>query len=433
MEGKRSWKTMGLSAKVLIALAVGIIVGIIVYTLPGGFFKDTLLIDGLFTFVGQLFLRAIMMLVVPLVFVSLVTGSASMGDVKKLGRVGVKTIVFYLGTTAVAIIISLALGSLFKPGIGLNMAAIEAVEVTVGNKVPIVQILYEMVPKNPIAAMADGNMLQIIVFALLSGIGLSLLGEKGQYLVTFFENFNELIMKLVGIVMVFAPIGVFGLIAKTFATVGYAGLIPLAKYILVVYLGLAIHAFFVYGSLFKVFTKLSLRKFYKKFFPAMSVAFSTASSGATLPVSLDIVQNKLGVSKDIAAFTIPLGSTINMDGTAIMQGVATLFVAQVYNIPLTLGMMLTVVLTATLASIGTAGVPGAGAIMLTLVLQSIGLPLEGIGLIMGVDRLVDMARTAINVTGDAVCTLIIAGQEGEFNEEIFNSDDKEEAEVSSEI
>lgn len=415
-------KKLGLSVKVLIALALGIVAGIIVYNLPGGAFRDTFLINGLFQLVGQIFLRSIMMLVVPLVFVSLVTGSASMGDVKKLGRVGVKTITFYLGTTAIAIIIAIILGVVFKPGIGLDMSAIEAVEVTVGVKTPLVQILYEMIPRNPIQAMAEGNMLQIIVFALLSGVGLSLLGEKGKYLINLFENLNELIMKLVSIVMLFAPIGVFGLIAKTFSTVGYAGLLPLAKYILLVYLGLAIHAFFVYGSLFKIFTGLSVKTFYKKYLPAMSVAFSTASSGATLPVSLDIAENRLGISKDIAAFTIPLGATINMDGTAIMQGVATLFVAQVYGIELTLGMMLTVVLTATLASIGTAGVPGAGAIMLTLVLQSIGLPLEGIGLIMGVDRLVDMARTAINVTGDAVCTSIIAKQEGELDMGIFNSD-----------
>lgn len=422
MEKKKSWKSLGLSVKVLIALALGIVAGIIVYTLPSGSFKDTFLINGLFQLVGQIFLRAIMMLVVPLVFVSLVTGAASMGDIKKLGRVGAKTLIFYLGTTAVAIIIALGLGSLFKPGIGLDMSAIQAVEVTVGVKTPLVQILYEMIPRNPIQAMAEGNMLQIIVFALLTGVGLSLLEEKGKYLINLFENLNELIMKLVSIVMLFAPIGVFGLIAKTFATVGYAGLVPLAKYILIVYLGLIIHAAFVYGGLFKAFTGLSIKTFYKKFFPAMSVAFSTASSGATLPVSLDIAENKLGINKEIAAFTIPLGATINMDGTAIMQGVATLFVAQVYDIPLTFGMMLTVVLTATLASIGTAGVPGAGAIMLTLVLQSIGLPLEGIGLIMGVDRLVDMARTAINVTGDAVCTTIIAKQEGELNEAIFNSD-----------
>ena len=422
MENKKSTKKLGLSAKVLIALALGIVTGIIVYTLPKGVFRDTVLINGLFQLVGQIFLRSIMMLVVPLVFVSLVTGAASMGDIKKLGRIGAKTLVFYLGTTAVAIVIALVLGSVFKPGLGLNMAAIEVVEVTAGVKTPIVQILYEMIPRNPIQAMAEGNMLQIIVFALLSGVGLSLLGEKGKYLINLFENLNELIMKLVSIVMLFAPIGVFGLIAKTFSTVGYAGLIPLAKYILVVYLGLIIHASVVYGGLLKAFTGLSIKTFYRKCFPAMSVAFSTASNRATLPVSFDIADNRLGISKEIAAFTIPLGATINMDGTAIMQGVATLFVAQVYGIPMTLGMMLTVVLTATLASIGTAGVPGAGAIMLTLVLQSIGLPLEGIGLIMGVDRLVDMARTAINVTGDAVCTTIIAKQEGELNIDIFNSD-----------
>jgi Na+/H+-dicarboxylate symporter len=228
-------------------------------------------------------------------------------------------------------------------------------------------------------------------------------------------------MKLVEIVMIFAPIGVFGLIARTFSTVGYSAMIPLMKYIGTVYIGLLIHATVVYGSMFKIFAGLSLRKFYKKFLPAMSVAFSTASSGATIPVTLEITERDMGISKEVSAFTIPLGATINMDGTAIMQGVASLFVAQVYGIEMTFAMMLTIVLTATLASIGTAGVPGAGAIMLTLVLQSVGLPLEGIGLIMGIDRLVDMARTAINVTGDAVCTTIIAKSEGALNEEIFNS------------
>jgi Na+/H+-dicarboxylate symporter len=278
-----------------------------------------------------------------------------------------------------------------------------------------------MVPKNAIAAMAEGNMLQLIVFAILSGIGLSLLGEKGEFLLKLFQSLNDLIMKLVEIVMLFAPIGVFGLIAKTFATVGYSAMIPLMKYIGTVYIGLIIHAVFVYGGLFKLFSKLSIVKFYKKFLPAMSVAFSTASSNATVPVSLDICENKLGISRNIASFTIPLGATINMDGTAIMQGVAAFFIAQVYGIPMTFSMMLTIVLTATLASIGTAGVPGAGAIMLSMVLQSVGLPLEGVGLIMGIDRLVDMGRTSINVTGDAVCTVIIANQEKELDVDIFNS------------
>jgi Na+/H+-dicarboxylate symporter len=411
----------GLTTKVLIALVIGIIVGILVYSMPSGTLKDTVLVDGIFLFLGQVFLRGIMMLVVPLVFISLVNGAANMGDVTKLGRIGSKTILFYMTTTAIAIVIALTLGVLLKPGIGLDMGAVEAVDVTARETVPLVQIFYEMIPNNIVGAMASGSMLQIIVFALVTGVGISLLGEKGQYLSTLFENLNDLIMKLVEIVMIFAPIGVFGLIARTFSTVGYSAMIPLMKYIGTVYIGLLIHATVVYGSMFKIFAGLSLRKFYKKFLPAMSVAFSTASSGATIPVTLEITERDMGISKEVSAFTIPLGATINMDGTAIMQGVASLFVAQVYGIEMTFAMMLTIVLTATLASIGTAGVPGAGAIMLTLVLQSVGLPLEGIGLIMGIDRLVDMARTAINVTGDAVCTTIIAKSEGALNEEIFNS------------
>ena len=411
----------GLTTKVLMALVIGIIVGILVYSLPSGTLKDTILVDGIFLFLGQVFLRGIMMLVVPLVFISLVNGAANMGDITKLGRIGSKTILFYMTTTAIAIVIALTLGVLLKPGIGLDMGAVEAVDVAARDTVPLVQIFYEMIPNNIVGAMAAGSMLQIIVFALLTGVGISLLGEKGKYLSTLFENLNDLIMKLVEIIMIFAPIGVFGLIARTFSTVGYSAMIPLMKYIGTVYIGLLIHATVVYGSMFKIFAGLSLRKFYKKFLPAMSVAFSTASSGATIPVTLEITERDMGISKEVSAFTIPLGATINMDGTAIMQGVASLFVAQVYGIEMTFAMMLTIVLTATLASIGTAGVPGAGAIMLTLVLQSVGLPLEGIGLIMGIDRLVDMARTAINVTGDAVCTTIIAKSEGGLNEDVFNA------------
>jgi Na+/H+-dicarboxylate symporter len=423
MEGGKNMQKgkYGLTTKVLMALVAGIIVGILVYSMPSGTLKDTVLVDGIFLFLGQVFLRGIMMLVVPLVFISLVNGAANMGDVTKLGRIGSKTILFYMTTTAIAIVIALTLGVFLKPGIGLDMGAVEAVEVTARETVPLVQIFYEMIPNNIVGAMAAGSMLQIIVFALLTGVGISLLGEKGEYLSTLFEKLNDLIMKLVEIIMIFAPIGVFGLIARTFSTVGYSAMIPLMKYIGTVYIGLLIHATVVYGSMFKIFAGLSLRKFYKKFLPAMSVAFSTASSGATIPVTLEITERDMGVSKEVSSFTVPLGATINMDGTAIMQGVASLFVAQVYGIEMTLPMMLTIVLTATLASIGTAGVPGAGAIMLTMVLQSVGLPLEGIGLIMGIDRLVDMARTAINVTGDAVCTTIIAKSEGGLNEEIFNS------------
>ncbi len=253
---------------------------------------------------------------------------------------------------------------------------------------------------------------------------MSALGEKTKLIPQIFEQLNDLIMKIVEYVMLYAPIGVFGLIAKTFATVGFSTFLPLLKYMLTVLIGLILHSGLIYSGMLKSLTGLSPIKFYKKMFPAMSVAFSTASSNATIPVNLEINEKKLGVPKKIAAFTIPLGATINMDGTAIMQGVATIFISQVYNVPLSTGAILTIILTATLASIGTAGVPGAGTIMLSMVLQSVGLPVEGIGLILGVDRLLDMCRTAINITGDAVCTVIIAKKEGELDEDIYNSESK---------
>jgi len=418
-------KKISLTTKILIALVLGAITGIIVFQFPNGIVKDTILINGVFQLVGQLFLRGIMMLVVPLVFISLANGAASMGDIKKLGRVGGKTIAFYLATTAVSVAIALCLGYFLKPGAGLNLTAAKAVKTTIAAKTPLVQTLYEMVPSNPILAMSEGNMLQIIVIAVLVGIGLALLGKKGQPIINLLESLNDLIMKLVEIVMTFAPIGVFGLIAKTFATVGYVAMMPLMKYILTIYLGLLLISILGYASLLKSFTGLSLKKFYKKFFPVMSVAFSTASSNATVPVNMDVCEKKLGVSKGIAAFTIPLGATVNMNGTAIMQGVATFFVAQAYGLPVTLSMMVTVVLTSTIASVGTAGVPGASIIMLSMVFTAVGLPLEGIGLIMGVDRIVDMGRTVVNITGDAICTVIIAKQEGELDVDVFNDEKKE--------
>lgn len=414
--------SMQLATKILIALAIGVVVGIIVHEfLPAGTFRDTVLVNGIFHLVGQMFLRAIMMLVVPLVFISLVNGAASMGDITKLGRVGAKTMLFYLSTTALAVVIALVIGYFLKPGVGLNLENVEAVEMAARETPPLVQTLYELIPNNIVRSMSEGQMLPIIVFAIAAGVAIALMGEAPQAmrLRELFDDLNELMMNLVNIVMVFAPIGVFGLIAKTFGEIGLQALLPLAKYVFGVYLGLFIHAGLVYGGLLKGFTGLSITHFYKKFFPAMTVAFSTASSNATLPVSLDLAEHELGIAPDIAAFTLPLGATVNMDGTAIMQGVATFFIAQIYGIDLTFGNMLTVVLTATLASIGTAGVPGAGTIMLSMVLQSVGLPIEGIGLLMGIDRLVDMGRTTVNITGDAVCTVIIAKQEGGFDEEMF--------------
>ncbi len=413
---------ISLSTKIFIGLILGLITGIIFNFIPEGFIRDELLINGVFYLVGQAFLKAIMMLVVPLVFISLVNGAASMGDIKKLGRIGVKTVLFYLATTAIAISIALSLSTVFKPGVGLNLSSSNLSEVTIKEATPLVEVILDMIPNNPIASMANGNMLQIIVFAMLIGVGLSTLGEKTKMITNLFQQLNDLIMKIVDFVMIIAPIGVFGLIARTFATQGFDAMIPLIKYMSLVLICLLIHATIVYGGLLKLFTRLSPIKFFKKFFPAISVAFSTSSSSATLPVSMEIAEENLGISKDVASFTLPLGATINMDGTAIMQGVATVFIAQIYGVDLTLSSFLTVILTATLASIGTAGVPGVGMIMLSMVLQSVGLPVEGIALIMGIDRILDMARTSVNITGDAVCTMIVAKAEGEFNEEIFNSE-----------
>lgn len=413
---------ISLSTKIFIGLILGLMTGIIFNFIPEGFIRDELLINGVFYLVGQAFLKAIMMLVVPLVFISLVNGAASMGDIKKLGRIGVKTVLFYLATTAIAISIALSLSTVFKPGVGLNLSNSSLSEVTIKEATPLVEVILDMIPNNPIASMANGNMLQIIVFAMLIGVGLSTLGEKTKMITNLFQQLNDLIMKIVDFVMIIAPIGVFGLIARTFATQGFDAMIPLIKYMSLVLISLLIHATIVYGGLLKLFTRLSPIRFFKKFFPAISVAFSTSSSSATLPVSIEIAEENLGISKDVASFTLPLGATINMDGTAIMQGVATVFIAQIYGVDLTLSSFLTVILTATLASIGTAGVPGVGMIMLSMVLQSVGLPVEGIALIMGIDRILDMARTSVNITGDAVCTMIVAKAEGEFNEEIFNSE-----------
>jgi Na+/H+-dicarboxylate symporter len=384
-------------------------------------FRDKYLVEGLFTLVGTVFLNAIKMMVVPLVFISIVNGSASMSDIKKLGRVGTKTLIFYLLTTAVAITIAIVLSIVVKPGMGLDMSALVKSEPTIAESMPLVKVITDMVPTNPVAAMAAGSMLQIIVFAVLVGVGLASLGDKVKGVVSIFDQLNELMMKMIGMVMLVAPYGVFCLIAKTFTGLGFSAMVPLAKYMFCVLFALALHAGITYSGLLVAFTRLSPITFFKKFWPAMGVAFSTASSNATLPVTLEVTEEKLGVSKSIASFTIPLGATVNMDGTAIMQGAATIFISQLYGVPLSLSAILTVILTATLASIGTAGVPGVGLIMLSMVLQAVGLPIEGIALIIGIDRILDMSRTAINITGDAICTIIVAKSEGELDEKVYNS------------
>ena len=390
---------------------------------PSGHVKDDIIVEGILYVIGQGFIRLMKMLVVPLVFCSLVCGSMAIGDTKKLGTVGVRTLIFYLFTTALAITVALSVGNIINPGIGLDMSAIKsnAAEVEEMAATSLSDTILNIIPDNPLNSLASGNMLQIIVFALIVGIILAKLGERTETVGNFFSQFNDIMMEMTMMVMSLAPVGVFCLIARTFANIGFSAFVPLAKYMVGVLLALAIQCFIVYLGLLKVFTGLNPFKFIKNFFPVMAFAFSTATSNATIPLSIDTLAKKMGVSKKISSFTIPLGATINMDGTAIMQGVAVVFAAQAFGIQLDMMDYLTVIGTATLASIGTAGVPSVGLVTLTMVFNSVGLPVEAIGLIMGIDRILDMTRTAVNITGDAVCTTIVAHQNKALDRDVFNN------------
>ena len=421
---KLTKKKIGLSTQIFIALLLGALLGVVIhYWIPSSYIKDTVIVEGVLYVIGQGFIRLMQMLVVPLVFCSLICGSMAIGDTKTLGKVGVKTIGFYLVTTALAVCVALGSALLINPGLGLDMDAVQKGTVSSSTEATsLVDTLLNIIPKNPVQSMANGDMLPIIVFALFVGIMLAKLGTRGSVVANFFSQFNDVMMEMTMAIMKIAPIGVFCLIARTFATVGFSAFAPMLKYMGNVTLALAIQCLVVYQILLFVFTRLNPFKFIKKFLPVMGFAFSTATSNATIPMSIDTLSKKMGVSKQISSFTIPLGATINMDGTSIMQGVAVVFIAQAYGIPLTMGNLATVVVTATLASIGTAGVPSVGLVTLAMVLNSVGLPTEGIALIMGIDRILDMIRTAVNITGDAVCTTIVCHQEGSLNREVFNKD-----------
>ncbi|MFQ3199003.1 MAG: Na+/H+-dicarboxylate symporter [Paraglaciecola sp.] len=376
------------------------------------------LVDGIFNVIGQIFIASLKMLVVPLVFVSLVCGTASLSDPSKLGRLGGKSILLYIGTTAVAISLAVGFALLVSPGESMNLTTATTFE---AQQAPsLAQVIINMMPTNPVNAMAEGNMLQIIVFAVLFGIAMTLSGKAGERLASTFEDVSDVIMKLVTILMNLAPYGVFVLMAKLFATIGFDTIAGLLKYFLLVLFVLGVHAFVSYPIILKLFSGLSPLILLRKMRDAAIFGFSTSSSSATLPVTMETATNKLGVNPSVASFTVPLGATINMDGTAIMQGVATVFIAQVYGVDLSLGDYMMVILTATLASIGTAGVPGVGLIMLAMVLQQVNLPVEGIALIIGVDRLLDMTRTAVNITGDCMVACIVAKSEGELDVKKYN-------------
>ena len=409
---------LSFTQKILAAMLFGAILGIILNNISVyNSLINQYLSNGVFEVVGKLFVNSLKMLVVPLVFCSITVGITSLGNLSLMGRVGLKAIIIYLLTTAFAITLALIFAIFIEPGQGYEIDS--SIQFSAKEAPSLSSVLTSIVPSNPILAMADGEMLQIILFAIILGIAITITGSKAESFKKGIISLNEIMMSMVTIIMKFAPLGVFCLIAKTFATQGIDMIIPLASYFFTVTIVLILHVLLTYSAFLKFIGKVSPFLFLKKMRTAIVFAFSTASSNATIPVTLNTVEKRLGVDKSVASFTVPLGATINMDGTAIMQGVATVFIASVYMVDLTIGDYLTVVLTATLASIGTAGVPGVGLIMLTMVLTQVGLPVEGVALIIGIDRLLDMMRTAVNITGDSMVSLITSKSEKSFNKSIF--------------
>ncbi|WP_016856230.1 dicarboxylate/amino acid:cation symporter [Halomonas smyrnensis] len=402
------WRRIPLWQKILAGLALGVLTGALLGE-DASVFKP----------LGDIFINAIKMLIVPLVFSTLVVGITAMRDPQKMGRIGARTIALYLLTTAFAIAIGLFASWLFQPGTGLEMSFDSAVE---AKEAPSLrEILVNLVPQNPIDALANGNILQIIVFAIGLGISLTLIGDKGEPVVRVFESFAEAMVKLTNIVMAFAPIGVFGLIAHVAGSYGLEVLLPLAKVIGVAYLASALHVLLVYSGLLALLGRLNPLRYLQGILDALVVAYSSASSSGTLPVSLRCARNNLGVSEGVSGFVLPVGATINMDGTAIYQGVVAVFIAQLIGVDLSLADYGMIIVTGTLASIGTAGVPGAGLVMLSIVMAQIGLPLEAIAVIAGIDRLLDMARTSVNVAGDLMVTTLVGKSEGELDESVYNA------------
>jgi len=392
-------KKIGLLSQIFIAFVLAVILGLI-------FGPSVSVIEPL----GELFLRLLQFIVVPLIFATLIT-AVSGTDIKTVGRIGTKTVSFYLVTTAIAIVIGLAVGFLMQPGVGVDMPSDMVGETPDEESQSVVDTFLNIVPENPIEALAEGEILQIIFFALFIGIGVGLVGEKAKIINNFFDGFADVMYKITGMIIKVAPIGILGLIAPVVGEYGLDIILPLLKLIIATVIASIIHAGVTYVTALRVFGKMGPITFFKGIAPAALFAFSSASSAATLPITIENTQKNLGVSEKVSSFVLPLGATINMDGTAIYQGVAALFVAQLYGISLGATEILSIVLIATLASIGTAGVPGAGLVMLTLILSSIGLPLEGLALVAGIDRILDMIRCVDNIVGDATVAVAIDGTE----------------------
>ncbi|MDT8363974.1 MAG: dicarboxylate/amino acid:cation symporter [Nitrosomonas sp.] len=419
---------MKLTTKLLIWMIAGFATG----SLINGFYSQVnfiqeYLVDGLFHIVGTIFINLLKLLVVPIVTFSLISGICAVGDIRKLGRVGLKAFLLFILTTALAVSLALGVSLVLEPGKGFDLTASDSTALSIEPPPSLATTLINIVPANPVAAFAQGDMLQIIFFVVLFATGLIVVGERARPAVDLFNQLNEVMMQVVRLVMHVAPYGVFALMAKTFSTHGPGLILPMMGYFGSVVFILVMHTTGTLMLLLKLFGQLDPRRFMRKIRDLQIFAFSTASSNATLPVTLSTAEKRVGIDNSIASFVIPLGATINMDGTAIMQGVATVFIANVYGIELGLSSYLTIILMAVLASIGTAGVPGVGLVMLAMVFQQVGLPIEGVALIMGVDRLLDMLRTAVNVTGDTVVAAIVARSENQFSLATFQSDDQNPA------
>jgi len=394
----------GLTKNIFYGFFFGILLGITlsIVKLPNSF--ENIILD-LLNFGGDIFLKTIKMLVVPIVFFSIVNGVANLSNINSLGRIGFKSIFLYLTTTFLAITISLILANFFNPGKGVNFN-VDTKSIDISDPPSFLDIILNIIPSNPFQSLVNGEMLQVIFFSILLGSAISLF-KNNSSLKKNFNDLNDVVMKILSIVMVFAPIGIFCLISKTFATQGLLSILELFKYFILVIVALITHLLIVYLPIIKFYGNINILKFFSGLKDALIFSFSTSSSSATIPITLSCLKKNFALKDNVASFTVPLGATINMDGTAIMQGIATVFIANLYGIDLILSDYVSIILTATLASVGTAGVPGVGIIMLGMVLGQVGLPLEGIAIVMGVDRFLDMLRTSLNISGDAMVSIVV--------------------------
>ena len=424
METKESKKAMSLGKRSIIGLICGLILGGILCFVPPGVIRDNFLIDTVLKIVGTGYLNLIKMTIVPFVFASLVMGISSATDVKQVGRIGSKILLIYMCTTVVASAVGIAGGMILKPGVGVNLGSFDLSSQFSEVETSFADVILDFIPTN------IGEMIHIVLFAVFVGIAMSLLGAKAEPVRQFNEAFGNVMLKIVNIVMSLTPYGVCALMATTVANLGFDIIITLAKYCVCEISLFFLYGFAVYGLLFTIFTKQSFFKLLKKYAKIALVPFSTSSSNATIPYSIQFCRS-VGVSEKVAAFTIPLGATLNMDGTAIMQGMTVVFVSQLYNIDLTFTMLITLIFTITLATVGSPGMPGVVMVTLTLVLQSVGFPLEVIAIIVAIDKFPDMFKTVLNVLGDSICTIIVANSEHEFDPDMFN--DKKAADVDASL